>query len=178
MKKIGLYSILALMVLALLGCTCGRSAYTGPENPNFTVVVDDAETVSVLTYFQANTGYLPNCVLLDDASLEAKAAELAEAGSASERSDVLKSLAEGATCLVLKDAALIAEYDALGYKVDNASLKNLSALYHSDNAEVLGLSIVQMPSGVAINNNALGALAGWMTGAEAVYLSSHRDLLQ
>ena len=46
MKKIGLYSILAVLVLALLGCACGQKAATGPENPNFTVVIDDAETAT------------------------------------------------------------------------------------------------------------------------------------
>lgn len=177
MKKIGLYSILAVLVLALLGCACGQKAATGPENPNFTVVIDDAETASVLAFFQAHTGYLPATVLISDETAKAKADELAEAGSPAERADVLKALASGASCLVLKDEALIAEYETLGYRVDNEALRNLSAAYRIDNAGLLGLSIVQTPAGSEINSDALQALAAWLTGAEAKYLQDNPDLL-
>ncbi len=179
MKKIGLYMMLALLVLSLLGCACGgQTVQSGPENPNFSVVVEDAWTKEVLAYFQAHTGYLPSVTVLDDETLTATADALTEEGLPAERADVLQKLTEGATCVLLKDEALIAEFTALGFAVDNDALKSLSASYRIDNAGLLGLTIVQMPSEVELNNEALKALAAWLTGAEAQYLDQHPDLLQ
>lgn len=179
MKKIGLYMMLTLLVLSLLGCACGgQTAQTGPENPNFSVVVEDAWTKEVLSYFQAHTGYLPAVTVLDEETLTATADALKEEGLSAERADVLQKLTEGATCVLLKDEALIKEFEALGFSVDNDALKSLSSSYRIDNAGLLGLTIVQMPSEVELNNDALKSLAAWLTGAEAQYLNEHPDLLK
>ena len=178
MKKICLYSLLALLTLALLGCACGSTAQsTGPENAEFSVVAEDAEIREVLQYFQAHTGYLPTVTVLDEETLSAKAAELTEAEQSAERADVLNALLSGATCVLTRSDALIAELESLGCKVDNDALKALSASYRIDNAGTLGITVVQMPSGAEINSDALTALSAWLTGAEAVYLEQHPDLL-
>lgn len=179
MKKFCLHMILVLLTVALLGCACGsQNASTGPENATFTVVVEDAEVASVLAFFQAHTGYLPTVVTLTDEAIETEMQSLAEAGSPAERADALVALTADATCLLLKSDALIAEYEALGYAVNNEALKAMSASYRIENAGTLGITVVQMPSGAAINEDALKALAAWLTGAEATYLEQHPDLLK
>ena len=178
MKKFCLYSLLVVLTLALLGCACGTTSQsTGPENPTFNVLAEDAECASVLAYFQAHTGYLPTVAVLDDETIAAMTETLTEAGQPAERADVLKAMADGATCLLLKSESLIAEYEALGLTVDNDALKSLSAQYRIDNAGTLGITIVQMPSGSEINSAALSALAAWLTGPEALYLEKNPDLL-
>lgn len=179
MKKFCFYMLLTLLTVALLGCACSnQNASTGPENASFTVVAEDAEVASVLAFFQAHTGYLPTVVTLTDETIEAEMRSLAEAGSPAGRVDALMALTADATCLLLKSEALIAEYEALGFSVNNEALKALSASYRIDNAGTLGITVVQMPSGTAVNEDALKALAAWLTGAEATYLEQHPDLLK
>ncbi len=178
MKKICLHIFIFFLILAMLGCTCGRntSASTGPENPKFTVVVDDSKTAEILAYFQAHTGYLPTVVSLNEETLSALAETRTEENLPIERSDLLSALAEEATCLLLSDASVVAEYEALGFSVNNDALRSISPSYRIDNANILGLTIVQMPASSEINRDALVSLSAWMTGAEAQYLASHPDL--
>ncbi len=178
-RKILASALLLTLALALVGCVCGqKTASTGPENPTFTVVADRAETAAVLAYFQAHTGYKPTVVLADDAAIEAAREALAAENAPAERADALKKLAEGATCLLLTDEAMLAEFDALGFKADNEALRNLTDSYRIENAGRFGISIAQMPAGSEINADALKALAAWLTGAEAKYLSDNPDLLK
>ncbi len=177
MKKFCLYSFIVLLVLGLIGCA-PRSTSTGPENPTFVVVAENAEIAEVLAYFQAHSGYLPTVVTLNEETLASLSEQLKADGASAERADVLKKAAEGATCLVLKSDALIAEYEALGFRVDNEELKALTSSFRIDNADLLGLKIVQMPAGSELNLDALKALASWMTGAEAKYLADNPDLLK
>lgn len=178
MKKIGLYMLLTVLVLSMIGCACGRqNTQTGPENANFAVVVEDAWTNEVLQYFQAHTGYLPAVTVLNEETLASAAEALTEESLPAERADVLQKLTQGATCLLLKDAALIEEFKALGFTVNNDALAALTSTYRSENADLLGLTVVQMPAGAEINTDALKALVTWLTGAEAQYLAEHPDLL-
>ncbi len=178
MKKIGLYSICLLLVLAMVGCACNRQTTTGPENPNFTIVIDDASTKNALAYFQANTGYVPTIVTVDDETYAKFEQDRKDNGLSTERADILKAMTEGATCLLLKDAALIDEYAALGFAADNEELKTRFAGYRIDNADLLGLTLVLMPVEAEINADALMNLAVWMTGAEAKHLADNPDLLK
>ena len=178
MKKITLYGILFILLLSLVGSGCSRNVQTGPENPRFIVVTDDPIARNALGYFQANTGYLPDVVLIDDEAMQATAAELTENGKSAERADVLRAMSEDATCLLLGDAALIAEFEALGFAVDNEALKTLSVNYRIENAEQLGWTLVQMPTGSETNIDALRTLAAWLTGAEAKHLSENPELLK
>ena len=178
MKKICLYIFILILVFAMLGCTCGskNTGSTGPENPKFTVVVDDAKAVEILAFFQAHTGYLPTIVSLNDEALSALSESRTAEGLPAERSDLLTALADEATCLLLTDESLISEYEALGFSVNNEALRSMSPSYRIDNADVLGLTVVQMPASSEINRDALVSLAAWLTGAEAQYLASHPDL--
>ena len=74
--------------------------------------------------------------------------------------------------------SLIAEYEDLGFIVDNEKLKSLTASYRIDYADVLGLTVVQMPQDSSLNLDALKALVSWMTGAEAKYIAENPDLLK
>ena len=179
MKKICLYSLTVLLLLAMVGCTCGQKATTstGPENPNFTVVTDAAKTAEILAYFQAHTGYLPAVISIDDAALSELSESRTAEGLSVERADLLTALTEGATCLLLTDESLVAEYEALGFSVNNEALRSMSPSYRIDNADILGLTVVQMPQSSEINRDALVSLVAWMTGSEAQYLASHPDLL-
>ena len=140
MKKICLYSLTVLLLLAMVGCTCGQKATTstGPENPNFTVVTDAVKTAEILAYFQAHTGYLPAVVSIDDATLSELSESRTAEGLSVERPDLLAALAEGATCLLLTDESLVAEYEALGFSVNNEALRSMSPSYRIDNADILG----------------------------------------
>ena len=165
MKKLFLYILITLLVAMPFGCARRQAAATGPENPEFTVVAEDAETKEILAYFQAHTGYKPSVVLLDEETL---------AGG----SEALKSAAEGATCVLLKSEDLIAKFTEMGFRFDNEELRTLTANYRIENADLLGLTVLQMPEGSEVNLEALKALVSWMTGAEAQYLSQNPDLLK
>lgn len=179
MKRICLYGLSIILLFAAIGCACGRNnAPTGPENPNVTVVVDDPAAKNALAYFQAHTGYLPTVVLLNDETLQKTAEDLAARGESAERADVLKAICAGATCLLLKDEAIVQEYEALGFVIDNEALRTLTASYRIENADQLGVTVVQMPSGSETNLDALKALVSWLTGAEAKHLADNPDLLK
>ncbi len=175
MKKFFLYVLITLLVAAPFGCVRQQAAQTGPENPDFTVVAEDAETKEILAYFQAHTGYKPTVVLLDEETLAGKAAEL---GVSADDPSVLKSAAEGATCLLLKSEELIGKFTEMGFFADNEALRSLTASYRIENADLLGITVLQMPEGSEVNLEALKALVSWMTGAEAKYLKDNPDLLK
>lgn len=175
MKKFFLYTLITLLVVMSFGCVRRQAAQTGPENPNFTVVAEDAETKEILAYFQANTGYKPSVVLLDEETLSSKAAEL---GVSADDPSVLKSLTEGATCLLLKSEELIGKFTEMGFFEDNEALRTLTAAYRIENADLLGITVLQMPEGSELNLEALKTLVAWMTGMEAKYLKDNPDLLK
>ena len=175
MKKLFLYMLISLLLVMPFGCARRQAASTGPENPDFTVIAEDAETKEILAYFQAHTGYKPSVILLDDETLADKASEL---GVSADDPAALKAAVEGATCLLLRSENLIAKFTEMGYRVDNEELRTLTANYRIENAELLNLTVVQMPEGSEINLEALKALVSWMTGAEAQHLSQNPDLLK
>ena len=178
MKKFCLYMILAVLVLSLIGCACGTQQATGPENASFVALAEDAYVAEVLQFFQANTGYTPVTLTLDDASVAAALALLQEENTAATREDALKSLSSGATVALVRSEAMIEELTALGWQNDPDSLKNVSVNYRADNAGTLGITILQAPAGTEVNKDALSALVGWLTGAEALYLQSHPELIK
>ena len=116
-------------------------------------------------------------ISLDDAALSELSESRTAEGLSVERADLLTALTEGATCLLLTDESLVAEYEALGFSVNNEALRSMSPSYRIDNADILGLTVVQMPQSSEINRDALVSLVAWMTGSEAQYLASHPDLL-
>ena len=177
MKKLLSYILIVLLVAGSFGCV-RRTTSTGPENPGFKVVIEDQETAAILAYFQAHPGYLPTIVRLDDETLAAYAEELEVAGDPKTSKEVLESVVDGATCLLLKSDSWISSFEELGLFVDNENLKNLTASYRIDNADLLGLTVVQMPEGSEVNLDALKALASWITGAEAKLLKDNPDLLK
>ena len=177
MKRVFSY-ILIVMMLCMVGCAAGTTAPTGPENPSFKVVAEDEETASILAFFQAHTGYTPEVVLLNDETFAKYAEDLEITGDAKTNQEVLKSMTEGATCLLLKSEDWISRFEEQGMFVDNENLKNLTASYRIDNADLLGLTVMQMPDGSEINLDALKALVSWMTGAEAKHLKDNPDLLK
>lgn len=175
MKKLILYMLIALLAVMPFGCARRTVTVAGPENPDFTVVAEDPETKEILAYFQAHTGYKPSVVLLDEETLSNKATEL---GVSADDPAVLKSVAEGATCLLLKSEDLIGKFTEQGFRADNEELRTLTASYRIENADLLGLTVLQMPEGSEVNLEALKALVSWMTGAEAKYLKDNPDLLK
>ena len=175
MKKLFLYMLVTILLVVPFGCARRQATSTGPENPDFTVIAEDAETKEILAYFQAHTGYKPSVILLDDETIAGKVSEL---GVAADDSAALKAVAEGATCLLLRSEDLIERFTEMGYRVDNEELKTLTANYRIENADLLNLTVVQMPEGSEINLEALKALVSWMTGAEAQHLSQNPDLLK
>jgi hypothetical protein len=66
----------------------------------------------------------------------------------------------------------------MGFYEDNEALRTLTAAYRIENADLLGITVLQMPEGSELNLDALKTLVAWMTGMEAKYLKDNPDLLK
>lgn len=156
MKKFLSILLIAVMLFATVGCSCGLSCCAKsqvpvpPENAAFALAYDDASILSLLAYFQANTGYQPTFSDVTDA--------------ASETADPV-AIASTSCIAVLKDEANAAVLEEAGWtrlNIDN----------------VFELIVLEPPTdSTAVRNaDAVSALKVWLGGAEAQYLSAHPDL--
>lgn len=157
MKRLLTIALIAVFLLGTVGCSCGLSCCaksnvpTPPENAAFTLAYDDAASLKLLAYFQANTGYQPTYVDVTEAE-EGAAADPAAKASA-------------ACVAVLKDEANAAALEAAGWT--RVGGENLFSL------------IVLEPPAISTavrNDNAVSALKVWFGGTEAKYLVEHPDL--
>lgn len=157
MKKFVSIVVIAVLLLATVGCSCGLSCCgssqvpKGPENAAFTLAFDDADTKALLAYFQANTGYQPTFVDVTEPTEEAKDAA---------------ALAATACVAVVSDEANAAVLEAAGWTRISLDCP-------------FALTVLEAPSAsTAVRNaDAVSALKVWLGGAEAQYLFAHPDLL-
>ena len=158
MKKFFSILLIAAVLLTTVGCSCGISCCaksqvpTPPENASFALACDDASIVTLLAYFQANTGYQPTITNITEED-EVKTDAVSRAAT---------------SCVaVLKDEANAAELEAAGWTRVNL-----------DNA--FSLIVLEPPadSAAARNADAVSALKVWLGGSEAKYLFEHPDLLK
>ena len=159
MKKLISILLIAVFLLSAVGCSCGLSCCakpqvpTPPENAEFTLAYDDASIVTLLAYFQANTGYQPKFENVTEPDNEYSQPNPAANAST-------------ACIAVLKDEANVAALEEAGWTRVTAENE-------------FSLIVLEPPTGSTAvrNGDAISALKVWLGGTEASYLFAHPDLL-
>lgn len=150
MKKLISILIIAILLFATAGCSCGLSCCGGggqkvPEKKgDVNIAYDNALTEKLLAYYQANQGYVVTGKLLTaDTDLADVSAKIA----------------------VLKDAAMIEKLTAAGWK----ETAHWTEAQKAENEKLFGFTVLEGPDG-ASSENALKALLNWLGSKEAAEL--------
>ena len=146
MKKLISILVIAVLLFSAVGCSCsscGGSKNVPTAKGSVSIAYDKAEAKELLTYYQANQGYVVTFVLLD------------------ENTDY-ETLRNTVRVAVVKDPAVIEKLKEAGWsetaqwteaqKTNNAKYFNLTVL------EALG------ENGATANEDAVKTLASWLGG--------------
>ncbi len=152
MKKLISILVIAILLFATVGCSCGGSCCGGgkklPEaKGDVSIVYDNALTEKLLAYYQANQGYVVSGKLL---TAETDLADI------------------GARIAVLKDDAVIAKLTAAGWK----ETAHWTEAQKAANDKQFGFTVLEAPDG-APAESALKALVDWLGGKEAAELAQN-----
>lgn len=150
MKRFISVIIASILLLATFGCTC-TSCCGGQKVPtakgSVSVAYDREKTKDLLSYYQANQGYVVTGTLLNEETDYA-------------------TLANTAKVAVVKDAATVEKLTAAGW----TETANWTEAQKAANDKLFGFSILEAPDSAESNKEAVTALAAWLSGSEATSL--------
>lgn len=148
MKKIIAIIVISVLSLAMIGCSCASCGCGGGQNVpsakgEVSIAYDKAEIRDLLSYYQANQGYVVTFVPLEESTDFAK-------------------LSDSVRVAVVKDEAVIEQLKAAGW----IETEQWTEAQKASNEKLFGLTVLELPneSGASLNKDAVAALTRWLSG--------------
>ena len=140
MKKLILFVLSTVLLLALVGCICG-SSQTVTHRGELTVAYDVDLTKDLLAYFQANQDCIVTGIKLD------------------EKTDYNK-IGDNVTVAVVKDEAIAEKLVAAGW----VETENWTNAQKATNAEKFGFIVLLSPKATSGEKETSKLLSDWLVG--------------
>ncbi len=144
MKKLISILIASILLLAIIGCTCGTQQ-TVTHRGELSIAYDNALTKDLLAYFQANQDCIVTGILLNEKTNYEK-------------------LAETASVAVVKDEAVIAKLLEVGW----TETADWTDAQKETNAKMFNFTVLNSPNMTASGKESAKLLTGWLAG-DGVY---------